>query len=1053
MAFVKADRVQEQATFTGAGDIVLGGIYDTSYRTFASQMADGDTCQILTINMNAASEWEIDEATYVASTNSLQRTVLLSSSTGSTVSFTSGVKRVAMLPPASAMVVEDNSGNASVANNFTVGGALTVTGNASVGGNLTVVGDIVLDDVSVDTAVFRGATSGTTTVQASGVASGTLTLPAATDTLVGKATTDTLTNKTFNTAGTGNVFQINSNTVSAYTGTGSTVVLSVYPSVSGDASGNTKYGTGALGSLSSGSTNTAFGYNALAAYTTDTYSDAFGYAALVNATGHANAAFGAGAGGSVTTAFDGIYIGADCGRNADGSGDLTGDNNVGVGVHALGHVTSGRFNVAIGNYALVGGGYYVGHPTALLTGSYNVGVGHLALGSIEGNANENVAVGYSAGSGMTTGDYNIFLGPYSGRYTTTGQYNIMIGRDVQATSVTASNELNIGNLIRGSGLTQGGAPSTGKVSIGLTDLSINPSNTLHVYNATQAGLRLDTGAGGGAYYTDINQQTNGVLNITPPAAGYINIAGSQVITGSLTIGTSDFPLTLKTNTAGGGRLMYGAASSASQNTIDAILVSRGTVAVPTAVVSSDLIATPVDVRGYDGAAYRQAASIAVSVGGAVSSGIVPGYMLFSTANTSGVLTGAMSIDANQRVTMAAATTLSGALTYGGVTLSNSVTGTGSMVLSASPTLTGNVGVGSAANNARLQISGTDGQLLFLAGGTTKGVRIVTSSTTVGIEGVDNTGVASYQPLTLYGTYINLNTATTIGGALTYGGVTLSNSVTGTGSMVLSASPTITGTLTVPSITAPAATDLILNAPTGQTINHTINSVSIVKMQSNAMYPTTTGAIDLGGSGNRWATLYTGAANLSSALTYGGVTLSNSVTGTGSMVLSASPALTGTPTAPTAAGGTNTTQIATTAFVTSAVAGISSPGSSSVISYQTTNVNAVLANTWYDGPNTGSIGANGEKWLIVASAVIAYSGGAVLGEVAIHDGTNYLAAQWNVGAGANWPAVATASYIWSSTGAKTFTLKFAANVAGAGLAGPNYYNTTLGSSYIYAVRLS
>ncbi|HEV7520750.1 MAG TPA: hypothetical protein VGP89_06580, partial [Candidatus Angelobacter sp.] len=40
---------------------------------------------------------------------------------------------------------------------------------------------------------FYGSTSGSTTVKASAVASGTLTLPAATDTLVGKATTDTLT--------------------------------------------------------------------------------------------------------------------------------------------------------------------------------------------------------------------------------------------------------------------------------------------------------------------------------------------------------------------------------------------------------------------------------------------------------------------------------------------------------------------------------------------------------------------------------------------------------------------------------------------------------------------------------------------------------------------------------------------------------------------------------------------------------------------------------------------------------------------------------------------
>jgi hypothetical protein len=57
----------------------------------------------------------------------------------------------------------------------------------------------------------------------------------------------------------------------------------------------------------------------------------------------------------------------------------------------------------------------------------------------------------------------------------------------------------------------------------------------------------------------------------------------------------------------------------------------------------------------------------------------------------------------------------------------------------------------------------------------------------------------------------------------------------------------------------------------------------------------------------------GTTTLSGALTYGNVALSNSVTGTGSMVLSASPTFTGVPAAPTAAAGTNTTQIATTAF--------------------------------------------------------------------------------------------------------------------------------------------
>lgn len=62
----------------------------------------------------------------------------------------------------------------------------------------------------------------------------------------------------------------------------------------------------------------------------------------------------------------------------------------------------------------------------------------------------------------------------------------------------------------------------------------------------------------------------------------------------------------------------------------------------------------------------------------------------------------------------------------------------------------------------------------------------------------------------------------------------------------------------------------------------------------------------------------------------------STTGTGSIVYSASPTLTGTPLAPTAAGGTNTTQIATTAFVNSAV----TTATSSLGTMSTQNANNV-----------------------------------------------------------------------------------------------------------------
>ena len=78
-----------------------------------------------------------------------------------------------------------------------------------------------------------------------------------------------------------------------------------------------------------------------------------------------------------------------------------------------------------------------------------------------------------------------------------------------------------------------------------------------------------------------------------------------------------------------------------------------------------------------------------------------------------------------------------------------------------------------------------------------------------------------------------------------------------------------------------------------------------------------------------------------AVANGGTGVTTS-TGTGSVVLSAGPAFTGVPTAPTAASGTNTTQLATTAFVAQATSNVASSNVQTLI--QSSAGNGGVANS-------------------------------------------------------------------------------------------------------------
>ena len=86
--------------------------------------------------------------------------------------------------------------------------------------------------------------------------------------------------------------------------------------------------------------------------------------------------------------------------------------------------------------------------------------------------------------------------------------------------------------------------------------------------------------------------------------------------------------------------------------------------------------------------------------------------------------------------------------------------------------------------------------------------------------------------------------------------------------------------------------------------------------------------------------------------------------------------------------------------------------------------------FFDGPNSSPVGNAGQKWLIIAAAVIDSPAGPTTGEMAIHDGTTFIASQCDVGPNANWPAIPHLAFEWRLSGPTTFTMKCRANSTSA-----------------------
>jgi hypothetical protein len=161
--------------------------------------------------------------------------------------------------------------------------------------------------------------------------------------------------------------------------------------------GNTAEGDDALFHLTTGTRNTAIGSQALVSNTTGGNNTAIGFNALVSdTTGSGNTANGVHALVSNTTGSNNTAIGLDVLEN-----NLIGRNNTATGYQAL-FSNRGSDNTANGAFALYSN----------ITGDSNTAIGFAALfnPNVLTTGDNNIALGYNAGSSLTNGNNNIDIG-------------------------------------------------------------------------------------------------------------------------------------------------------------------------------------------------------------------------------------------------------------------------------------------------------------------------------------------------------------------------------------------------------------------------------------------------------------------------------------------------------------------------------------------------------------------------------------------------------------------------------------------------------------------
>ena len=320
------------------------------------------------------------------------------------------------------------------------------------------------------------------------------------------------------------------------------------------------------------SSNTAVGVSALAVNTTGTYNSSVGINTLLaNTTGNYNSAFGA------RTLFS----------------NTSGDYNSAFGASALQTNTTGIDNTAVG----------VGALRSNIGGNYNSALGYGALDA-NTSGNSNIAIGLSALLLNTTGSSNSAIGGGALQNNISGSVNVALGNSALLSN-TGANNLALG-YNAGSALTTGN------------------NNTIVGSVAGTAGL-ADTViiAAGATERMRINSTGTASFPVNVLVGGPTSSAGVQGVQvyGLASTGAQNILQRAYSNTTTGANLL--------------LLKTRGTTATSTTAVQSGDTLGSIAFLGADGTSNQAFAAVTGYCDGAVSAGVVPTALTFTTGTSSG----------------------------------------------------------------------------------------------------------------------------------------------------------------------------------------------------------------------------------------------------------------------------------------------------------------------------------------------------------------------------------------------------------------------------------